>query len=240
VGLMWIYVVMAAMVMVYEASSTNTEARDRRLSRWAQYQLFYFKLLNSSQVMATVLVNAALRVVYAPMRAEATLPEVSEEIGAEDHEGAVIKPPAISPKRLWDRASHDPFLVLSIALVTPALVTHIVPFCVYYAVLPAALLFALALTTLLTWRFTPPGDVVDRHNRYVVRAVVVRAIHRIVAQVGTALVLQLAFNYAALTYTHEADVSYDGTMRSEWEARSLACWVERWSSGAHPALSLLP
>jgi hypothetical protein len=240
VGLMWVYVVMAAMVMVYEASSTNTEARDRRLSRWAQYQLFYFKLLNSSQVMATVLVNAALRVVYAPMRAEATLPEVSEKIGAEDHEGAVIKPPAISPKRLWDRASHDPFLVLSIALVTPALVTHIVPFCVYYAVLPAALLFALALTTLLTWRFTPPGDVVDRHNRYVVRAVVVRAIHRIVAQVGTALVLQLAFNYAALTYTHEADVSYDGTMRSEWEARSLACWVERWSSGAHPALSLLP
>jgi hypothetical protein len=76
VGLMWAYVAVAAALVAYEAVATSAEARDRGLlGRWERYQLFYFRLLNSSQVVVTLLVNAVLRVVYAPMRMEAAPPE---------------------------------------------------------------------------------------------------------------------------------------------------------------------
>jgi hypothetical protein len=72
-----------------------------------------------------------------------------------------------------------------------------------------------------------------------VRAVAVRAVLRIVAQVGAVLTLQLAFNYAALTY--ERGPGYDRTMRVEWSSRSTGCWLEQWrESPARPLMSLMP
>jgi hypothetical protein len=240
VGLMWAYVAVAAALVAYEAVATSAEARDRGLlGRWERYQLFYFRLLNSSQVVVTLLVNAVLRVVYAPMRMEATPPE-EEEAKEDAGAGTSARPCAAPLRRIVREASRDPFVVLAMTVLGPALVTHVAPFSVYYAMVPTALVVVLAACVALTRRYPAPDEVVDRRSRYVVRAVAVRALLRIAAQAGTVLTLQLTYNYAALRYERGAGLGYDAAMRVEWSARSGECWLEQWGQSAQPLLNLLP
>jgi hypothetical protein len=170
--------------------------------------------------------------VYAPMQADVA-PPVDDDDAMRD----LI--PLSAVRRMMRGASRDPFLVLSLAVLAPALVTHIIPFCAFYALLPVSFAAVLFACVALTRCYPAPDDVVDRRNRHVVRAVAVRAVLRIVAQVGAVLTLQLAFNYAALTY--ERGRGYDTTMRVEWSSRSTDCWLEQWrESPARPLMSLMP
>jgi hypothetical protein len=137
------------------------------------------------------------------------------------------------------------FMLSSLALMLPVMVTHILPGMIIFFWLPAV---AIPLTVLVLWlaaRLKQRGlgflGIPREHLERVERPVflTVNVLTRLTATIAATLVFQTLFNYMVLFYhREEMELTYGGIVAYEAASRRFDCLWEKWTGDATKALQM--
>jgi hypothetical protein len=137
------------------------------------------------------------------------------------------------------------FMLSSLALMLPVMVTHILPGMIIFFWLPAV---AIPLTVLVLWlaaRLKQRGlgflGIPREHLERVERPVflTVNVLTRLTATIAATLVFQTLFNYMVLFYhREEMELTYGGIVAYEAASRRFDCLWEKWTVDATKALQM--
>jgi hypothetical protein len=137
------------------------------------------------------------------------------------------------------------FMLSSLALMLPVMVTHILPGMIIFFWLPAV---AIPLTVLVLWlaaRLKQRGlgflGIPREHLERVERPVflTVNVLTRLTATIAATLVFQTLFNYMVLFYhREEMELTYGGIVAYEAASRRFDCLWEKWTGDATKVLQM--